>query len=132
MAIDESLNERIREVLEGRPRITEKKMFGGMAFLCRNNMFLGARKGRLMVRVGPARYEEALSLEHVQPMEMKGRRFPGYVWVDEAALDDDHELRRFVEWGAGVAGALPAKEAKKKPVASAKKKPAKARSARTR
>jgi hypothetical protein len=37
MAIDESLNERIREVLDGHPRITEKKMFGGVVFLCRNN-----------------------------------------------------------------------------------------------
>ncbi len=121
MAIDEGLNERIREVLERQPRITEKKMFGGMAFLCGNNMFLGARAGRLMVRVGTARYEEALALEHVRPMEMKGRRFPGYVWVEEAAFDDDDGLRRFVEWGLGVAAALPVKEAKPRAAASPKK-----------
>jgi len=122
MAIDEGLNERVREILAARAGITEKKMFGGMAFLCRDHLFLGAREGRLLVRVGPARYAEALKLPHVRPMAMKGRTMSGYVWVDEPGFDDDDALQRFVEWGAAVAASMPAKE-KKAPRARKKKTP---------
>jgi TfoX/Sxy family transcriptional regulator of competence genes len=123
MAIDPGLLERVREVLEGWPRISEKRMFGGVAFLCGGNLFLGVRSERLMVRVGSERYAEALRLPHVRPMVHSGRGMTGYVFVDTAALDEDRELRRFVEWGAGVASALPAKAVAKKSVKRGPSKP---------
>jgi TfoX/Sxy family transcriptional regulator of competence genes len=123
VAIDAGLLERVREILEGWPRISEKRMFGGMAFLCGGNLFLGVRSERLMVRVGTERYAEALRLQHVRPMVHSGRGMTGYVFVDAAALDEDRELRSFVEWGAGVAAALPVKATAKKPVKKAASKP---------
>ena len=116
MAIDEGLLERVREILERWPRISEKRMFGGMAFLCGGNLFLGVRADRLMVRVGLERYAEALQLPHVRPMVHSGRGMTGYIFVDGEVLDEDVPLRHFVEWGAGVAAALPAKAAARKPV----------------
>jgi TfoX/Sxy family transcriptional regulator of competence genes len=123
MAIDPGLLERVREVLEGWPRISEKRMFGGVAFLCGGNLFLGVRSERLMVRVGTERYAEAVQLPHVRPMVHSGRGMTGYVFVDAAALDEDRELRRFVEWGAGAASSLPAKAVATKPVKRGPSKP---------
>jgi TfoX/Sxy family transcriptional regulator of competence genes len=69
LTYDEGLAERIRVVLEGRPKVTEKKMFGGVAFLLDGKMFVGIVKDDLMVRVGPDRYEEAIRQRHVRPMD---------------------------------------------------------------
>jgi TfoX/Sxy family transcriptional regulator of competence genes len=129
MAIDEGLLERVREILDGRLRISEKRMFGGMAFLCGGNLFLGVRTDRLMVRVGPERYAEALKLPHVRPMVHSGRGMTGYVFVDGEALDEDDSLRRFVEWGADVAAALPAKAVK--PAKASKSKPPKSKASKS-
>jgi TfoX/Sxy family transcriptional regulator of competence genes len=109
MAIDAGLLERVRDILSDRPRITEKRMFGGVAFLCGGNLFLGVRADRLMVRVGAERYEEALRLAHVRPMMHSGRGMTGFVFVDAAGLDEDSQLDSFVDWGLGVAAALPSK-----------------------
>ncbi len=128
MAIDDGLNELVRDTLDGRRRITEKRMFGGLAFMSGGNLFLGVHAERLMVRVGVARYQEALALPGVRPMSHGGRSMPGYVFVDCEGTDES-ALRRFVEWGADVAEALPVKPPKpaaKKPAAKqpAAKKPA--------
>ncbi|MBZ0233054.1 MAG: TfoX/Sxy family protein [Deltaproteobacteria bacterium] len=83
MAYDERLVERLREVLATRDRISEKKMFGGVAFLLDGKMFLGVNAGDLMVRVGPAGYERALARPHARPMDFTGRPLTGYVYVAE-------------------------------------------------
>lgn len=114
MAYDEGLAERIRLVLDGRPKITEKKMFGGVAFLLEGKMFVGIVKDDLMVRVGPERHGEALEDPHARPMDFTGRPMAGYVFVAPAGVDDDDALARWVELGAGFVATLPAKKAPKK------------------
>jgi TfoX/Sxy family transcriptional regulator of competence genes len=86
MAFDPELAERVRTVLAGRPDITERRMFGGLAFLVDGKMFIGIRNASLMARVGPQRHEDALALPHVRPMDFTGRPMKGYVYVDPLAL----------------------------------------------
>ncbi|MEV6324473.1 TfoX/Sxy family protein [Nocardia sp. NPDC051787] len=112
MAYDEELAERIRELIVPGPELTEKKMFGGLAFLIGGNMAVAAsRQGGLLVRVGRDEGERMLS-ESVEPMVMGGREMVGWLHVTAAATDDDEVLREWVERGVAYARTLPAKKKK--------------------
>jgi len=99
MAYDEALADRIRRVLGPRPDVTEKQMFGGLAFLLDGKMFCGLAKGRLMVRVGAERHAEALARPHVRPMDFTGRPMTGYVYVDPAGYRTDRTLAAWIGRG---------------------------------
>jgi TfoX/Sxy family transcriptional regulator of competence genes len=73
MSYDLVLADRIRRVLGSRPDLSERKMFGGLAFLLDDKMCCGIVDRDLMVRVGPARYAEALARPHARPMDFTGR-----------------------------------------------------------
>ncbi len=90
MAYDEGLAERIRALLEDERGVTEKKMFGGVAFLLDGKMFVGIVKHDLMVRVGPDRYK---------PMA-------GYVYVASEGVSEDAELAKWIRLGAKFASTL--------------------------
>lgn len=81
MAYDEALADRARSAIGKRPDVSEKKMFGGVAFLLDEKMFVGIVKEELLVRVGPERFEEALARPHVRPMDFTGRPMVGFVYV---------------------------------------------------
>lgn len=98
MAYDESLAARVRQILEGRTGVEERKMFGGLAFLLGGRMFCGIVKEELMVRVGPERHAEALALPHARPMDFTGRPMTGMVYVAAAGLRGP-ALDRWVERG---------------------------------
>lgn len=122
MAYDEGLAERIRSLLEDHPRVTEKKMFGGVAFLLDGLMFVGIVKNDLMVRVGPDQHEAALKQPHVRPMDFSGRPMAGYVYVAPAGITEEDELDRWVRLAAKHVATLPKKKAsatKKKPTKKA-------------
>ena len=108
MAIDEGLAQRIRETL-GSARITERKMFGGIAFMSRGHMFVGIAKGLLMVRIGPAAYDEALRKPHVCEMDFTGRPMRGYVYVDAPGFERDEDLASWLKAGLTFVKSLPAK-----------------------
>lgn len=97
MGYDDTLAERIRRALPTHPDVTEKKMFGGLAFLHRGKMFCGIVKDELMVRVGPEKYEEALRETHVRPMDFTGRPMKGHAFVESAGCRTDREVRHWVE-----------------------------------
>ncbi len=109
MAYDEGLAQRIREVLEDRADLSEKKMFGGLAFLLGGNMCVGVVKGELMLRVGPDRYEETLRQPHARKMDFTGRPMKGFVYVACDGFESDADLRRWVARGVRFAGSLPGK-----------------------
>jgi TfoX/Sxy family transcriptional regulator of competence genes len=113
MAYDEQLADRIREVLGPRRGITEKKMFGGLAFLLDGKMFVGVSGDQLLVRVGPERHDQALARKHVRPMDFTGRPMKGYVFVEAAGCRTGKAVEPWVSWGASVAEALPEKKKKK-------------------
>ena len=109
MAFDEGLAERIRELTADEPGMSERKMFGGLAFLHEGNMCFGVLGSELMVRVGPDAYESALSLPHAREMDFTGRSMRGLVYVAEAGIGEDEELRAWLDRGLDFAGSLPPK-----------------------
>ena len=109
MAYDETLAQRIRELLADRHSVVEKRMFGGIAFMLRGNMCCGIVRDDLMVRVGPERHEEALTQPHVRPMDITGRPMRGMVYVTPEGCRTDEALKRWVEQGLNFAATLPPK-----------------------
>lgn len=109
MAYQEALAQQVRQFLEGQPEVSERKMFGGLAFMHTGNMFCGILKDDLMVRVGPERYAEALAQPHVRPMDFTGRAMKGMVYVGPEGCASAKDLRRWVQAGLGFARSLPAK-----------------------
>ena len=109
MAYDEELAERIRRALAGRQGVSEKKMFGGIAFMLRGNMCCGIVGDELMVRVGPGRFQEALAEPHARPMDFTGRPMRGMVYVTPEGCRTDEALKRWVEQGLNFAASLPPK-----------------------
>jgi TfoX/Sxy family transcriptional regulator of competence genes len=103
MAYDEGLAQRIRELLDDDPRISEKKMFGGVAFLVNGKMGVGIIQDELMVRVGPEAFEDALAQPHARAMDFTGRPMRGFVQVAPAGFEEDAELRAWLV--RGIAGA---------------------------
>jgi TfoX/Sxy family transcriptional regulator of competence genes len=93
---DQALAERIRKSLVGRGGVTEKEMFGGLAFLLRGKMFCGIAGDALMARIGRDRYEAALAKAHVREMDFTGRPMKGYVFVDAPALRTQTALAAWV------------------------------------
>ena len=113
MAYDEQLADRIRLAVGPRPDVTEKKMFGGLAFLLDGKMFCGIVKDDLMVRVGPERCEAALGEAHVRPMDFTGRPMDGYVYVGPGGSRTVKAVEKWVERGADFVITLGRKPAKK-------------------
>lgn len=114
MAYDGTLADRIRRAVGPRADVTEKKMFGGLAFLLDGRMFCGIVKDDLMVRVGPERYEAALAEAHVRPMDFTGRPMRGYVFVGPGGTRTEKAIKRWVDQG-GTFVATPDGVATKKP-----------------
>jgi len=110
MAYDEELAERIRQAVDGEPGLSEKRMFGGLAFLAAGNMAVAASgQGGLMVRCNPEDAEALTAHEHVRRMEMRGREMDGWLRVDGEALGTAEDLGRWVDVGLAFARTLPAK-----------------------
>lgn len=109
MAYDEGLAERLREVFHGRRDVSEKKMFGGLAFMVQGHMAVGILGDTLMARVGPERHAEALRMQHVREMDFTGRPMKGYVYVAPAGLDSQAELEAWVARCVAFVGTLPRK-----------------------
>jgi TfoX/Sxy family transcriptional regulator of competence genes len=109
MACDEGLAQRIRELLDEQPGLSEKRMFGGLAFLVGGNMAVGIVKDELMVRVGPEAHASALAEPHARPMDFTKRPMRGFVFVAPAGFAEDADLTRWVGRGVRFAGSLPRK-----------------------
>lgn len=98
MAYDESLADRVRSLIgRSHKNVEEKRMFGGLCFMVNDKMCVGVEKERLMVRLDPAVYDEAMQRPGCRPMDFTGRVMKGYVFVDAAALDSDAELRYWTD-----------------------------------
>lgn len=109
MAYDEKLADRIRKVLSAHSGLSEKRMFGGIAFMLRGNMCCGVVKDDLMVRVGPGQYEKLLAEPHARPMDFTGRPMTGFVYVGPGGYRSDQALAKWVERGVDFVASLPPK-----------------------
>src|ERR1700678_686460 len=82
MAYDEELAGRVRDLLGDEPGLSEKKMFGGLAFLIGGNMAVAASgQGGVMIRVDPAQSDELVIALKASVVEMQGRLMPGWLRV---------------------------------------------------
>lgn len=110
MPYDEDLANRIRELIAGDPDVTEKQMFGGLAFLVGGNMSVAASgQGGLMVRCDPEDTDALVTEPHAQPFEMRGRTMQGWLRVDAEGLESKEQLERWVGRGVAYARFLPPK-----------------------
>jgi TfoX/Sxy family transcriptional regulator of competence genes len=110
MAYDEDLADRLRVALQDVDGVTEKKMFGGLAFLVSGNMAVAASgQGGLMLRCDPGRSDELVARPGASRMVMRGKEMDGWLRVDDDAVQDDEALGRWVDVGVGYASSLPAK-----------------------
>lgn len=110
MAYDEHLADRVRSLVAGESGLTEKAMFGGLAFLLDGNMAVAVSgQGGLLVRADPERSERLLATDGVRPMEMRGREMRGWLRVADEAVRTKRQLERWVRVGVGVVRALPPK-----------------------
>jgi TfoX/Sxy family transcriptional regulator of competence genes len=109
MAYSEELADRVRDAVDGRPGVTERKMFGGIAWMVSGNMACGIIGEDLTIRLEREDAEAALGEEHVGPMEFTGRPMRGFIMVEAAGIEDDVDLGRWVDAAADFAESLPAK-----------------------
>src|SRR5437879_5300070 len=109
MAYDAELADRIRDVLAGEPDVTERKMFGGLAFLVGGNMAVAASgQGGLLVRVDPAKSDRLVTATNARPMEMRGREMQGWLRVGSDDVRTKRQLLRWVTARTSHARSLPA------------------------
>jgi hypothetical protein len=110
MPYDHELAGRIRELISGEPGLSEKKMFGGLAFLIAGNMAVAASgHGGLMVRVDPAESDALVGATAARVVEIRGRPMKGWLYLEAADVGAGDELKAWVGRGASFARSLPAK-----------------------
>ena len=108
MAYDEALAERVRAQLDDEPGLTERKMFGGIAWMLEGNMAVGLMKTGLLVRLGDE-VEAALDEPHTSRPMMGERPMKGMVVVAPEGVETDEQLAAWVARGSDVARSLPPK-----------------------
>jgi hypothetical protein len=110
MPYDKDVADRIRAHLGAAAGLTEKAMFGGLAFLINGNMAVSASgHGGLLLRVEPATSADLINEPQVRRFEMRGRQMDGWLRIDPEVLGTDDELAHWVDIGVSYARSLPAK-----------------------
>lgn len=109
MSYDEGLAERIREQLQDRSDVEEKKMFGGLCFMVSSHMCCGIVKDTLMARVGSDSYEKCLAMKHASEMNFTGKAMKGMVYVSPEGIESDKNLSKWVRLCLDFVVSLPAK-----------------------
>lgn len=109
MQNEDPLSGRIRQILSGRGKVSERKMFGGVCFMINGNMCVGTWKGSLIVRFDKNRQDEILAKPHAKPADMNGQVMKGWALVEPAGIESENDLRAWVDRAAKFAGSLPPK-----------------------
>ena len=110
MAYDEDVANLIREIIGAEPGLTEKRMFGGLAFLINGNMSVSASgQGGLLLRVDPDDTDKLLDAPHAEPFVMRGRAMQGWLRVAPEGVRAKRELEAWVSRGVAYARSLPSK-----------------------
>jgi TfoX/Sxy family transcriptional regulator of competence genes len=109
VAFSEDLADQIRLRIGSRPGLSEKEMFGGIAFMIRGNMAVGVSGDDLMVRVGKEAHEEALTRPGARTFDMTGRPMAGWVLIAPEGTPTEEDLDLWVNQGLKYAESLPPK-----------------------
>ena len=98
MAYDELLEQRVRQFFDAKHIKHEtKRMMGGLCFMVKGKMCVGVEKNRLMARIGPEAYEDALTRKGCRPMDFTGRHMRGFVFVEREGMKPDKDLAFWLE-----------------------------------
>jgi len=109
MAYDADLAQRVRDVVASEPGVSEKRMFGGLAFLIHGHLAVSASsQGGLLLRVDPTETESLINEPHVGRFQMRGKEMDGWLHVAAEAVETEGDLRRWVSLGVTRARSLPA------------------------
>jgi TfoX/Sxy family transcriptional regulator of competence genes len=111
MHYDISLANRVRAALAGRKGVVEKEMLGGLGFLLNEHMFCGIAGDRLVVRLEPSLYEEALQEPGVSATDHAGRATPDHVYISQATLSGEEILRMWLDRGMECVSRMPGRKA---------------------
>ena len=109
MAYDETLAARVRSRIGDHPGLSEREMFGGIAFMIGGNMAVGVNGDELMVRVGKAGHDAAVARPGARVMDFTSRPMIGWISVTREGVAEDADLDAWVDLGVTHAGSLPAK-----------------------
>lgn len=109
VAFDDGLAHRIREQLGSRPDMTERKMFGGIAFMTSGNMLVGVIGDDLICRVGAEAMDDALAEPGTRVFDMTGRPMSGWVLVAGEAVAEDDDLAEWIDRADRFVETLPPK-----------------------
>jgi TfoX/Sxy family transcriptional regulator of competence genes len=109
VAFSASLAARIRDALAHRKNIEEKKMFGGICFLFNGNILVGVWKYSLIARIGPDLYEDALLEPNIREFDITGKPMKGWVLVEPEGVEDDDQLKGWIERAIKFVRTLPRK-----------------------
>jgi hypothetical protein len=123
VAYSQAVADRVRDQLEGVKRVTEREMFGGIAFMVGGNMCSGVIGDELLARVPPELHQDALTRPHTRPFEMGGRSSRGFVLVGRDGVEEDNDLALWIRLGVTHAQSLPPKKAAKRKAPAKKKAP---------
>lgn len=96
MSYDKGLAQRIREQLQERSDVEEKKMFGGLCFMVSGHMCCGLVGDLLMARVGPDNYKDCLSKPYTNEMDFTGRPMRGFIYVSPEGIKTDSDLTEWI------------------------------------
>lgn len=109
MAYDKGVAQRVREVVEARPDVVERRFFGGLAFMLNGHVCIVVVGHELAVRVGARQYPKCLRLPHARPMDFTGKPLTGFLYVDEKGFESDADLLAWIERGVTFVSGLPPK-----------------------
>ncbi len=112
MAYNQALAEKIRRVVATQKGMSEKAMFGGIAFLEKGKMVVGVQGDSLMARIGPEAYEDVLQTPHVKPMIFTGKPMRGFIYVSQKGWSNDSTLKKWVSMSREYVATLPLKKKK--------------------
>jgi TfoX/Sxy family transcriptional regulator of competence genes len=109
MTFNEITAVKVRNLMEKAPGLSERRVFGGVAFMVGGNMCCGVIEDHLVVRVGPKSYENALREPHTRPMDLTGRPLAGFVSVAPEGFDTQDALLKWIDRGLDFVRTLPVK-----------------------
>ena len=97
MALNEKINDRIREAIADMPNVEEKHMFGGTCFMLNGKMCMGVVQDDMMCRIGPDAYEQALERKGCREMVFTGKPMKGYVFVSEEGMKSKKDFDYWID-----------------------------------
>jgi hypothetical protein len=112
MPFSQSLADRVRDAIAREPGVSEKRMFGGLAFLHRGNLLVGVHGDSLIARLGVEEAESALKEPDVRPFDITGVAMKGWVFIDADGIDRDASLREWIHRALRFVRTLPPKAVK--------------------